>query len=140
MVGTKIDGTLLDALRVFETVGMPARNFAVRTRREYSRDLRELLDYLATYGITDVDTVRLPHLEGYLAELDRRGLQGSSRNRKTHTIKSFFTWLVHHDLLITNPAVHLIPPRAIKRSRVSYPRRNTSDCFAPVVIIHGTLR
>ena len=90
MAGMNIGGSLLDALMTFETVGMPARNFAVRTRREYSRDLRELLDSLATYGITDVETVRLPHLESYLAELDRRGLQGSSRNRKTHTIKSFF--------------------------------------------------
>lgn len=115
MVGTNTAGSLLDALRTFETVGMPARNFAVRTRREYSRDLRELIDYLAICSITDVGLVRLPHLEGYLAELDRRGLQGSSRNRKTHTIKSFFKWLVHHDLLITNPTVHLIPPRAIKK-------------------------
>jgi site-specific recombinase XerD len=110
MVGTNTARTLMDALRTFETVGMPARNFAVRTRREYSRDLRELLDYLAMCGITDVEIVRLPHLEGYLAKLDRCGLQGSSRNRKTHTIKSFFKWLVHHDLLITNPSIHLIPP------------------------------
>ena len=61
MAGANNDGGLVDALMTFETVGMPARNFAVRTRREYSRDLRELLDYLATCGITDVDMVRLPH-------------------------------------------------------------------------------
>lgn len=115
MDGTNTGGTLVDALTKFETVGMPARNFAVRTRREYSRDLHELLDYLATCEITDLETVRLPALEGYLAELDRRGLQGSSRNRKTHTIKSFFKWLVSQELLVMNPAVGLIPPRAIKK-------------------------
>ncbi len=35
--------TLSQALAQFETIGMPARNLAVRTRREYSRDLRDVI-------------------------------------------------------------------------------------------------
>jgi len=88
---------------------MPARNPALRTRREYSRDLHDLRGYLEQRGITDLETVRLPALEGYLAELDRRGLQGSSRNRKTHTIKPFFKWLVSQGILTGDPSVHLVP-------------------------------
>ncbi len=108
-------GTLTHALALFESVGMPARNLAVRTRREYSRDLRDLLSYLEHDGTTLLDGVRPRDLEGYLAELDRRGLQGSTRNRKVHTLKTFFKWLVHQDLLATNPAAQLMAPRAIKK-------------------------
>jgi site-specific recombinase XerD len=94
---------------------MPARNLATRTRREYVRDLRDVLSYLEHDGTTRLEEVRPRDLEGYLAVLDWRGLQGSTRNRKTHTIKTFFKWLVSQELLIRNPALGLIAPRAIKK-------------------------
>ncbi len=59
--------------------------------------------------------VTLRDLEGYLAELDRRGLQGSSRNRKTHTIKTFFRYLHTHGIIPDNVAARLVPPRVQKR-------------------------
>ena len=68
---------------------MPARNLAARTRSEYARDLRDLLSYLEQCGTTQVEEVRVRDLEAYLAALDRRGLQGSTRNRKVHTLKGF---------------------------------------------------
>jgi site-specific recombinase XerD len=115
MTGTITVETLAQALSQFETIGMPARNLAARTRREYSRDLREVLSYLEQGGTTWLDEVRIRDLEGYLADLDRRGLQGSTRNRKVHTIKTFFKWLVGQEFLITNPAALLIAPRAMKK-------------------------
>ena len=115
MEGTSSVETFIQALALFETIGMPARNLALRTRREYARDLRELLSYLEHHGITRLDEVRSRALEGYLAELDRRGLQDSTRNRKVHTLKTFFKWLVNQELLVTNPAAQLVAPRAIKK-------------------------
>ena len=44
--------TLDQALAAFETVGMPAKNRAVRTRREYRDDIRDLLTFLSARGIT----------------------------------------------------------------------------------------
>ncbi|HSH80639.1 MAG TPA: site-specific integrase [Herpetosiphonaceae bacterium] len=110
MVDRSTVETLAQALAQFETIGMPARSLAVRTRCQYARDLRELLGYLADRGTTQLEEVRSRELEAYLAELDRRGLQGSTRNRKTHTLKTFFKWLVSHELLATDPAA-----RAIKK-------------------------
>ncbi len=60
--------TLAQALGQFETIGMPARNLAFRTRREYTRDLRDLLTYLEQRGTQRLDEVRPQALEGYLAE------------------------------------------------------------------------
>ncbi len=116
MEGGSSGGTLTQALARFETVGMPARNLALRTRREYTRDLRDLLTYLAHRGIRRLEAVRPQELEGYLAALDRRGLQGSTRNRKVHTIKTFFTWLVGQEFLASSPAARLVAPKAIKKA------------------------
>ena len=107
--------TLPQALAQFETIGMPARNLATRTRREYARDLRDAINYLEQCGIMRLAVVKLWDLEGYLADLDRRGLQGSTRNRKVHTLKTFFKWLVGQEMIMINPAVQLVAPRAIKK-------------------------
>ncbi len=115
MVDRSTVETLAQALAQFETIGMPARSLAVRTRHEYSRDLRDLLSYLEQCGTTQLEEVRSRDLEAYLAELDRRGLQGSTRNRKVHTLKTFFSWLVGQDLFTSSPAARLVAPRAIKK-------------------------
>ena len=107
--------TLAQALAQFETIGMPARNLATRTRREYSRDLWDVLNYLEQGGTTRLVEVKVRDLEIYLADLDRRGLQGSTRNRKVHTIKTFFKWMVGQEFLLTNPAAQLVAPRVIKK-------------------------
>ena len=107
--------TLAQAVALFETVGMPARNLAARTRREYTHDLHDLLAYLEQHGTTRLETVSLRDLEGYLAELDRRGLKGSSRNRKTHTLKTFFKFLHAHGVIPANVAERLVAPKPNKR-------------------------
>ena len=107
--------TLAQAIAAFETVGMPAKNFAARTRGDYANDLRFLARYLAERGITRLDQIGLRELEGYLAALDRRGLKGSSRNRKTHAIKSCFKFLHDHGVIATNVAARLIPPKPNKK-------------------------
>jgi site-specific recombinase XerD len=55
-------------------------------------DLTELIAFLSKLSITTPQAVTLPHLEAYQAELDRRGLAVSSRQRKTFVIKTFFAF------------------------------------------------
>jgi len=107
--------TVRQAVALFENVGMPARNLSSRTRTEYSNDLADLLSFLEARGITKLSGVSLPHLEEYQAELDHRGQRSSTRNRKTHSIKTFFSFLDRHGVLQNNPALQLIPPRANKK-------------------------
>jgi site-specific recombinase XerD len=108
-------GTVRQAVVLFETVGMPARNLSSRTRTEYSNDLADLLSFLEARGTTMLAGVSLPHLEEYQADLDHRGQKPSTRNRKTHSIKTFFSFLDRHGVLQNNPALKLIPPRANKK-------------------------
>jgi site-specific recombinase XerD len=106
--------TLHQGLACFETVGMPARDLATRTRQEYTNDLTDLIGFLAKRGITRLKQVSLQDLENYQAEMDRRGYQASTRERKTYAIKSFFRFLHHHGIIVTNVASKLIPPRPKK--------------------------
>ena len=106
--------TLQQGLALFETIGMPARDLAVRTRQEYGNDLKDLTIFLEKQGITKLSRVKLQHLESYQAEMDRRGYAASTRQRKTYAIKSFFKFLVQHRLIESNVASQLIPPRPKK--------------------------
>lgn len=99
-----------EALALFTSVGMAARNYSAPTRQNYGSDLRALLAFLHSRGIEAVGEVDLPHLESYQAEMDRRGYRPSSRNRKTHSIKSFFHFLKRQKYITTDPAEELIPP------------------------------
>ena len=111
--------TLQQALDEFKTICMPSRNFAIRTRKEYLNDLEDLLRFLETTGVTRVGEVGLSHLECYLAELDYSGYTGSTRKRKTITIRSFFNFLNHEGNVANDVSRRLIPPYAeMTRPRV----------------------
>lgn len=104
------DLPLQQALDEYKTTFMPARNFSERSRLEYSNDLESLIDYLQSIGVTTVREMAHPHLERYLAELDRKGFSGSTRKRKVVSIRSFFLFLYQSGYTRINVARSLIPP------------------------------
>lgn len=109
--------TLEQGLADFVDIFMPARNFSVRTREEYTRDLKGLIAFLSGQGIERWEQVGLRELQLYMAELDKRGLQPSSRNRKTHAIKTFFKFLKLEGAIRQNVAASLIPPSVPRQER-----------------------
>jgi site-specific recombinase XerD len=102
--------SLEEALVLFETVGMAARSYSQATRRHYTCDLRLVVQYLRSRGIQEVGQIDLTDLESYQAEMDGQGYLTSSRNRKTHAIKSFFRFITRQKYIATDPAEELIPP------------------------------
>ncbi len=106
------DLSLRHALDTYQSVYMASRNFAKRTRLEYTSDLEDLLEFLKTAGVTRLDQVTMPMLERYLADLDNRGQAGSTRRRKASSVRSFFSFLYRDGRLENNVALRLIPPRS----------------------------
>jgi site-specific recombinase XerD len=102
----------------FETVYMPARDLASRTRGEYKRDILGLLEFLEARGIAYWHEVGLPDLQAYLADLDRQKAKPSTRKRKTYSIKAFFSFLAQNGY-VSKPHVasELIPPKVPKEER-----------------------
>jgi site-specific recombinase XerD len=108
--------TLRKALDDYKTVYMPYRNYAERTRVEYLNDLEDLIKFIEQLGIEEAKEIGLPQLERYLAELDHRGIAGSTRKRKAVAIRSFLTFLYQDQYIDTNLAKQLIPPFAEAKS------------------------
>ena len=102
----------------FETVYMPARDLASRTRGEYKRDILGLVEFLEARGIGYWHEVGLPDLQSYLADLDRQKAKPSTRKRKTYSIKAFFSFLAQNGY-VRKPHVasELIPPKVPKEER-----------------------
>jgi integrase/recombinase XerD len=102
--------TVSEAITLFETVGMPAKNLSRHTRINYLHDLTDLQKFLEGRGIASLSDVSLRHLQAYQAEMDRRGYATSTRNRKTQSIRILFQFLHTHGILEHNIATQLIPP------------------------------
>jgi site-specific recombinase XerD len=102
--------TLSEALKEYELVFMPSRNWAAKTRINYRNDITDLIRFLEGRGKTDPNRVDLQDLEAYMAELDRRGYTGTTRRRKISSIKSFFGFLEQYGYITSNVAEGLIPP------------------------------
>ena len=79
--------TMQQAVALFARDGMPARNLAAHTRKNYLHDLTDLVQFLTNRRVTRLADVSLRHLEAYQAEMDRRGYASSTRNRKTQSIR-----------------------------------------------------
>jgi integrase/recombinase XerD len=106
--------TLEQAIDLFVTNGMPARNLSPQTRKSYRHDLVDLLAFLNDRGASTLSDISLLHLEAYQAEMDRREYSASTRNRKTHSIKSLFHFLHRLGITTHNIAEKLIPPSVQK--------------------------
>jgi site-specific recombinase XerD len=100
------------AFEEFKSVHMPAVNYAFRTRKEYSHDLQELVDFLDGIGVHKVGDMNLSYLERYLATLDEKGFAGATRKRKVVVIHTFFNFLAREGYLANDISKRLITPFA----------------------------
>lgn len=107
--------TVREAVELFKTVGMPARNLAERTRGEYVADLTVLATFLEAHDAARLADVSQSKLEVYQAEMERQGLAPASRRRKMYAIRSFFKFLADHGVTGDNLAARMVPPRVPKR-------------------------
>jgi integrase/recombinase XerD len=111
LLGEHMDITTLEqAVELFARDGMPARNLAKHTRTNYLHDLTDLVQFLASRGVTRIADVSLRHLQAYQAEMDRRGYSSSTRNRKTQSIRILFQFLKLQGITEHNIAAQLVPP------------------------------
>jgi site-specific recombinase XerD len=99
-------------LEEFCQVYMPGRNLAGRTREEYEKDLKDVIQFLEKRGLSTWQEVTLKDLYYYQAELDRRHLEPLSCRRRTSTVKTFFTYLEEFNHLQNNAALRLLQPKA----------------------------
>lgn len=92
------------------------RGMSRATLDGYGRDLRELLEDLASRGISSLRAITTQHLIDHLARLkSERNMEGSSVARHLATIRVFFRWHHANGKIERNPADALDPPTRWKR-------------------------
>lgn len=87
------------------------RGAAINTQAAYQRDLGSLAVFLQGRK-TDLSAAAADDLRAYLAELDARGLAGSSVARQVSVLKRFYKFLLLEKFRPDNPAEGLARPKA----------------------------
>ena len=98
----------LDHLRV-------ERRLSTNTGENYRRDLLSLADWMQREGIARWRDLGGEQLRSYIAGEHRRGLGGSSLQRRLSACRSFFQWQLKHGQLDSNPAQGLRGPKAPRK-------------------------
>jgi integrase/recombinase XerD len=104
--------TLSQALNEFRTVYLAFRNYASRSREEYINDVEDLIIFLEKSGLSQVGDLGIPQIDRYFAELDQRGLAGSTRKRKAISIRSFLAFLYREHHISNDISKRIILPFA----------------------------
>jgi site-specific recombinase XerD len=93
---------------------LEVRGASAATRRSYSSDLRQLLEWLGGRDLTVADLDRR-QVRAYSAELGRRGYAPATLARKLSTLRGFTRHLTEAGLLAADPARSLPGPRRRRR-------------------------
>jgi integrase/recombinase XerC len=84
------------------------------TLRAYLSDLRSLLEYAASEGVTDLPGLELGTLRRWLGVQSQAGISRATLARRSATARSFTTWAMREELIETDPALRLRAPKAEK--------------------------
>jgi integrase/recombinase XerC len=77
--------------------------YAVETCNDYQRDLALFADYLQTTGILDWKIARQSTVLGFISQRFREGVKGNSIQRELSSIRSFYDYLIHQQVITKNP-------------------------------------
>ena len=93
---------------------LEVRGASAATRRSYSSDLLQLLEWLARRGVT-VDTLDRRSVRAFSAELGRRGYAPATLARKLSTLRGLARFLTERGVLAADPTQLLPGPRRRRR-------------------------
>ena len=93
---------------------LEVRGGSAATRRSYSSDLQQLLEWLTEHGLTVADLGRR-QVRAFSAELGRRGYAPATLARKLSTLRGLTRYLTETGVLAADPARSLPGPRRRRR-------------------------
>ncbi|MDQ0633584.1 integrase/recombinase XerC [Arthrobacter pascens] len=114
MDNQELPPALEEAIRNFGRYLESERARSAHTLRAYLADLRSLLAYAASEGITDLPGLELGTLRRWLGAQSQAGMSRSTLARRSATARSFTTWAMREEIIHTDPALRLRAPRTEK--------------------------
>jgi integrase/recombinase XerC len=110
----KLPPALEEAIGGFGSYLEGERARSAHTLRAYLSDLRSLLEYAASEGVTDLPGLELGTLRRWLGAQSQAGMSRSTLARRSATARSFTTWAMREEIIHTDPALRLRAPRTEK--------------------------
>lgn len=95
----------------FLTYLRDVRRLSPHTLSNYQRDLVSLQSYAAALGQQNIETLLEADIRGWVSQLRRRGLAGSSIGRALSAARSYYQYLGRESGELRNPATAVQAPR-----------------------------
>jgi site-specific recombinase XerD len=90
-------------------LSLRARNLSPATITKYLESGHQLVDWLGSVGVTDVDQIQRQHVEGFIAHvLETRS--PATAHVRYRSIQQWFNWLVEEDEIEASPMARMRPP------------------------------
>ena len=93
------------------TANLQATGRAYATVIAYSKDVEQIIQFLAEKGKTELPEVQTEDIEEFRELLKKQRYTGKSISRKLNSIKSFFRFVIGEGLIKENPADIIIQPQ-----------------------------
>jgi len=87
------------------------KNYSGNTIESYRNDLESFAGYLGTGGLREPGKVSKDILRGFLAHLFEDGYSKKSVARKVASLRSFYKYLNHKQIVSTNPVLSIATPK-----------------------------
>ena len=89
--------------------------YSPHTCKNYARDLELFARFLERQGLEDWDKVTYPQVSGFAAWRFRNGKNAATIQRELSSIRSFYKYLIQHQLMDHNPAQDVRAPKNAKK-------------------------
>lgn len=125
---------LTEALDRYFTWMHDERNVSQLTLQAYSKDWQSYMDWLeSSEGMApetmEADSISLDQVRRYLYGMNRKGLSRGTINRRLASMKSFFKYMIRHEMLQENPLAAM----ALTRQQRKLPRYLDVDEMVQVI-------
>ena len=91
------------------------KQYSLLTVEAYQQDIEEFKSYMMQEGIDGFKDVIYPFLRGYLSYLHESSFSRKSISRKLSALRSFYQYMLKHDMVDDNPFLLVQAPKAKKR-------------------------
>ncbi len=102
---------LHDFIDEFLTYLTDEKNYSDLTVKSYKEDLLQFTDFLTHNNITKLQDITHLSIRQFLAELTDDKYTKKSMVRKLASIKSFFKFLHHREIISSNPSIYVSSPK-----------------------------
>lgn len=102
------------------------KKYSALTIDAYSKNIDELIGFLASEGIDSFNQVKYVHIRDYLTMLHRKNLSRNTINHRISTLRSFFNFLIRQEFITENPMMLI--------ENLKTPQRNPDFLFPDEMI------